>query len=173
MDAPRLSDEAFETAQEIARIARETDVTVATAESLTSGQIACHLGAASESSRWFKGSVIAYDNDVKFNVLGVPTGLVVTAECAQAMARGCRDLLEADIAVAVTGVGGPTEEEGRSPGCVYIALVGTESQKVEHHQFDGDPLEVLVATTQSALSMLHEGVAAEAPSRSAGHGSSR
>jgi len=162
MDVPRLSNEAFETAQDIARIARGTDITVATAESLTSGQIACHLGAASESSRWFKGAVIAYDNDVKFKVLGVPAGPVVTAECAQAMARGCRGLLDADIAVAVTGVGGPTEEEGRPPGCVYIALVSSESEKVEHHQFDGDPLEVLVATTQYALSMLHERVTAAA-----------
>ena len=160
MDVPRLSNVAFETAQDIARVARETGITVATAESLTSGQIACHLGAASGSSQWFKGSVVAYDNDVKFKVLGVPTGPVVTAECAQAMARGCRDLLDADIAVAVTGVGGPTEEEGRPPGCVYVALVSSESEKVEHHQFDGDPLEVLVATTQCALSMLHECVTA-------------
>jgi nicotinamide-nucleotide amidase len=160
MDKPRLSDEAFEIAQDIARMAPKAGITVATAESLTCGQIACHLGAASESSQWFKGSVIAYDNDVKFKVLNVPTGPVVTAECAQAMAHGCRDLLDADIAVAVTGVGGPHEEEGRPPGCVYVALVSGESEKVEHHQFDGDPLEVLVATTQCALSMLHERVAA-------------
>ncbi|HWL96852.1 MAG TPA: CinA family protein [Nocardioidaceae bacterium] len=165
MDAPRLSDEAFQTAQDIARVARETGIMVATAESLTSGQIACHLGAASESSHWFKGAVIAYDNDVKYKVLGVPAGPVVTAECAEAMARGCRDLLEADIAVAVTGVGGPSEEEGRPPGCVYVALVSGESAKVEHHQFDGEPLEVLVATTQCALSMLHERVAAASAGR--------
>jgi nicotinamide-nucleotide amidase len=97
---------------------------------------------------------------VKFKVLGVPTGPVVTAECAQAMARGCRDLLDADIAVAVTGVGGPTEDEGRAPGCVYVALVSSVTEEVEHHQFDGDPLEVLVATTQCALSMLHAHVTA-------------
>jgi nicotinamide-nucleotide amidase len=154
METPQLSSEAYELAESIGRSAQDAGLTVATAESLTSGQVAAHLGAASSSASWFKGGVVAYQDDVKFDVLGAPRGPVVSADCGQGMAEGVRRLLGADVAVAVTGVGGPDEEEGQPPGTVFIAVSGAGGGSCRRHGFDGDPEEVLTATALEALKAL-------------------
>ncbi|WP_220794285.1 nicotinamide-nucleotide amidohydrolase family protein [Nocardioides pelophilus] len=100
----------------IARRASNASITVACAESLTSGAIASALGRGEDASTWFRGGVVAYAPAVKFEVLGVAKGPVVTSSCALQMCRGARRVLVADAAVAVTGVGGPGGEEGRPPG---------------------------------------------------------
>jgi nicotinamide-nucleotide amidase len=143
-----------ELAGELARLAEEHGFTVGVAESLTGGKIACELGAAPDSSTWFRGSLVAYAPDVKFEVLGVPPGPVVTEECARAMADGVAKLLAADLAVAVTGVGGPDEEEGHPPGTVWFSVVSPRDRHAELRQFDGEPEDILEATTQHALRLL-------------------
>lgn len=154
METPQLSGEAYALAETVSRRAQEAGLTVATAESLTCGQVAAHLGAASSSSSWFRGGVVAYDDEVKYKVLGVPRGRVISEGCGTAMAEGVRRLLDADVAVAVTGVGGPDEQEGQPPGTVYIAVAGEEGGTCRHHRFDGDPKEVLTATALEALKAL-------------------
>ncbi|MDQ4006593.1 MAG: CinA family protein [Actinomycetota bacterium] len=154
METPQLSDEAYEIAETVSRRAQKAGLTVATAESLTCGQVAAHLGAASSSSSWFRGGVVAYDDEVKYKVLGVPRGRVISEDCGTAMAEGVRRLLDADVAVAVTGVGGPDEQEGQPPGTVYIAVAGADGGTCRHHRFDGDPKEVLTATALEALKAL-------------------
>lgn len=111
-------------AKQIARQAGQSRVSIACAESLTGGQIATILAAAPDSAAWFRGSLVAYSAQVKFEVLGVPPGPVVTEQCAATMAVGVRRLLGADVAVAVTGVGGPDDEEGKPAGTVWIAVAG-------------------------------------------------
>ncbi|GAB3820919.1 CinA family protein [Tessaracoccus terricola] len=138
----------------IAHVAEVKDLTVAVAESLTSGAIASALGAAPEASVWFRGGVVAYSPHVKFEVLGVSPGPVVTAECAQQMARGVRELLGADWAVAVTGAGGPGTEEGQPPGTVYFAVAGPEGVDVQHRLLHGEPGDVVAETVERALEML-------------------
>ena len=150
----QLVDKSIELASSISCSVRKTGQTVAVAESLTSGSIACHLGAAEESSKWFRGAVIAYDSEVKFTVLGVDRGPVMTASCAAQMVAGVVSLTGADVAVAVTGVGGPGSEEGQPSGTVFIAVQAAANTKVEKHQFPGDPTQVVQATTFHALTML-------------------
>lgn len=95
--------------------------TLAVAESLTGGLLASAFARASGSSKWFRGGIVAYSTAVKYDLLGVPDGPVVSEAAALAMARGAGRLLEADVAVAVTGVGGPDPQDGEEPGTVWAA----------------------------------------------------
>jgi nicotinamide-nucleotide amidase len=147
-------DEAQKLAEQVGHLARIRGINVAVAESLTSGTIACHLGAAPQASSWFAGGVVAYAAEVKFKVLDVEPGPVVTARCAAQMATGVRRLLNADFAVAVTGVGGPQPDEGQPAGTVYVAATGGSHENVSQHRFDGDPAQVLELSTIAALQLL-------------------
>lgn len=130
--------------------------TVATAESLTGGTIASLLTAGPEASSWFRGSIVAYDAEVKFGLLGVPRGPVVTEECATTMARSAARLLGADLCVAVTGVGGPGPDEGEPAGTVWLAVSTPDGVWTEKLVFAGDPVDVLTTTTARALGLLQE-----------------
>lgn len=132
----------------------ERDLTVAVAESLTCGLLVSALGAADDASEWLRGGVVAYSTAVKQKVLGVSPGPVVSARCAEEMAAGVAARLDADAAVATTGVGGPDGEEGRDPGTVYIGwwVRGRAGSKL--YRFDGTPEEVLEATVAAALTDL-------------------
>jgi nicotinamide-nucleotide amidase len=74
------------------------------------------------ASSWFRGSVVSYDSQVKFDVLGVPEGPVISQECAIAMAEGVRRVVGSDVGISVTGVAGPTEQEGNAVGTVWLGL---------------------------------------------------
>lgn len=139
----------------ISRLVRDAGLTVAVAESLTGGQLSTALAAAADSSRWYRGAVVAYTPGVKFEVLGVPRGPVVTARAARTMAEGVRALLGADIGVSVTGVGGPGPEEGKPAGTVFLCVsIAAQQPVVAEHHFDGDPVHVLHATIEHALEAL-------------------
>jgi nicotinamide-nucleotide amidase len=140
--------------ERIARLAADHGLTIAAAESLTSGLIASRLGAGPEASEWFRGSVVAYQEPVKFDVLGVRRGPLVDPDCAEGMARGVGRLLGADVAVAATGVGGPDPSEGKPAGTVYVAVTVRGSTTVRELALDGDPQEILEATAEHALEML-------------------
>lgn len=137
--------------EELARRARNGGFTVAVAESLTCGKLASALGAAGEASEWFRGGVIAYANEVKFEVLGVKPGPVITESCAREMALGAQRLLTADLAIAVTGVGGPGAEEGNPEGTVFIAVAFPGRVEVREQRFGGGPDAILVATVHAAV----------------------
>ena len=96
------------------------------AESVTGGLVAGRITAVPGASKVFRGSVVSYASDVKFDVLGVPEGPVVSEAAAAAMAAGARRVLGADVALALTGVAGPTEQDGMPVGtlCVGIATPG-------------------------------------------------
>jgi nicotinamide-nucleotide amidase len=96
--------------------------TLAVAESMTGGLVASRIVDAPGSSHWFKGGVVAYDSEVKFDVLGVTRGPVVTADCAREMAIGVRRHLDATIGLAVTGVAGPAEQEGQPVGTAFLGF---------------------------------------------------
>lgn len=102
---------------------RERGLTLAVAESLTGGMVGSRLCDVPGASDVFLGGVVSYSAEVKHSLLDVPEGPVVTEAAAVAMAEGVRDLLGADVAVAATGVAGPTEQEGRPPGTVCMAVV--------------------------------------------------
>ena len=74
------------------------------------------------ASAVFRGSIVSYASDVKFDLLGVPDGPVVSADAAAAMAVGARRVLGADVGLALTGVAGPTEQDGQPVGTLFVGL---------------------------------------------------
>jgi nicotinamide-nucleotide amidase len=142
-------------ARRVAELAAAGGRTVAVAESLTSGRLASALGEAPDAAGWFRGAVVAYAPGVKFEVLGVTPGTVMSASCALEMAGGALELLAADVAVAVTGVGGPGPEEGVPAGTVYVALAtaGGLLECAELH-VPGPPEEVVERATEECLESL-------------------
>jgi len=153
-----LLDEAMDIVAEIADQVSEKDFTVAIAESLTGGKIAAQLAAGESSADWFCGGVAAYQSEVKFRVLGVDRGPVVTASAAQQMAAGVRNLMGADAAVAVTGAGGPDPQDGQPVGTVFIGYSDVDGEQFEEHHFEGDPERVVAETTVAALRLLLTGI---------------
>lgn len=140
--------------ERIADLASSAGMTIAVAESLTSGAIASALGASPQAGDWFAGGVVAYSEHVKFDVLGVTPGPVITAACAEQMAAGVGRLLSADVVAAVTGAGGPGPQEGQDAGTVYLAHGRPDAVQVHELHFDGDPEAVVKATVDAALAAL-------------------
>jgi nicotinamide-nucleotide amidase len=138
-------------------------MTVAVAESLTGGALSGALAKAEDAGEWFAGGVVAYTHATKYRVLGVPEGPVVTPAAARAMAVGVLELTGADVAVAVTGVGGPGDEEGRPPGTVFICTATRAATHDFAHVFDGDPEEVVALTIEHALRHLSEALLVHRP----------
>ncbi|MBC2932538.1 CinA family protein [Nocardioides sp. zg-1228] len=141
-------------AQRIADLATSRGLRVAAAESLTAGRISSFLGRGEAASEWYRGAVVAYDEEVKFEVLGVTRGPVVTARCAQEMAAGARRLLGADVALGITGVGGPGPQEDQPAGTVHLAIATGEGTRELLVRLGGDPSEVVAAATSLALDEL-------------------
>jgi nicotinamide-nucleotide amidase len=143
-----------ERAEHVAELAEDRGVRLALAESLTAGRISSVLGRGASASEWYRGAVVAYDEEVKFDVLGVTRGPVVTDRCAREMAVGVRALLGADVALGITGVGGPGPQEGCPPGTVHLAVARAEGVESRHVVLEGDPTEVVAAATTLALDEL-------------------
>ncbi|MGO3147844.1 MAG: CinA family protein [Leucobacter sp.] len=143
--------------EQLVAAVNDSHCTVATAESLTGGQLAAAISAAPNAREWYRGGIVAYHPEVKYTLLKAPHGPVVTAETASAMACSAAHLLGADYAVALTGVGGPGPDEGKPAGTVYVAAVETgEDPIIEHHRFAGDPVDVMEQTICEALRSLTE-----------------
>jgi len=153
-DPAELSDRSAEVAAAISEQLQRSGRTVSIAESLTSGSLACRLGAAKGSGEWFLGGVIAYAERVKFTVLGVEPGPVISARCARQMAQGVATLTGSDVGLAVTGVGGPGPTEGQRAGTVFIALWSAGHEEVVECHIDGDPAEVVQVATRNCLELL-------------------
>ena len=141
-------------ADRVADLAQSRGLRVAVAESLTAGRISSVLGRGESASEWYSGAVVAYDTEVKFTVLGVTRGPVVTASCARQMAEGVRTLLGADVGLGITGVGGPSPQEDCPPGTVHLALATGGTTRSLHACLPGDPSEVVAAATSLALDEL-------------------
>ena len=145
---------------EIANALGRSNRTAAVAESLTGGNVSAGLSAIEGASDWFLGGVVAYAEAVKFELLGVDRGPVITAKSAEQMARGVSRLLHADFAIATTGVGGPGPQEGLPQGTVFIAVATPTTTRVRKYEFEGDPSEIVNRTTQQALRDLAEAAGA-------------
>ena len=111
--------------------------TLGLAESVTGGMVASRCVAVPGASNWFRGAVVSYASEVKFDLLGVAEGPVVSAVAAVEMARGARRTLGADVGVAITGVAGPTEQDGQPVGTVFVGLVTPDGEQVEEMLRDG------------------------------------
>jgi nicotinamide-nucleotide amidase len=146
-----------DTIQDVAEEARRKGIRVAVAESLTCGLLAGTVGKGMNAGEWFGGGVVAYQTQTKVTVLGVTAGLdPVSAECAEQMARGVQELLQTDIAVSTTGVGGPGSEGGHPAGTVFLGWALDGSAGNVALSLDGEPEEILQATVDRAVALLAE-----------------
>jgi nicotinamide-nucleotide amidase len=135
--------------------------TLAVAESLTGGLVSAALTAVPGASRAMRGSVTAYATEVKQRVLGVDGKVLaeqgaVAPEVARQLATGVRELLAADWGLSTTGVAGPTEQDGRPVGTVYVAVAppGTDRAVAQRLFAEGDRAEIRVASVRTALTVL-------------------
>ncbi len=97
--------------------------TLSVAESVTGGLVGGRITAIPGSSRTFRGGIISYASDVKFDVLGVDNGPVVSEHAAIQMAQGAQRVLKSSVALALTGVAGPDEQDGQPVGTLCIGVV--------------------------------------------------
>lgn len=136
-------------------VARARGLRIAVVESLTSGRLAAEVGAGEAAVEWFAGGVVAYMTDVKEHLLGVTSGIdPCSAECAEQMAAGAREMFGADICVSTTGVGGPGSEDGHPPGTVYLGWACEGSHGYRRLNLRGDPATVLSGTVAAAMRLL-------------------
>jgi nicotinamide-nucleotide amidase len=147
-------------ASAIHALLRSRSATLAVAESVTGGRLAAALTATAGSSKSFSGGIVAYANAVKIAQLGVAPETIerygaVSEETATAMARGVREHLRADLALATTGIAGPDGGSREKPvGLVWFALDGGGATQVRRQLFRGDREAITLRATTVALGML-------------------
>lgn len=136
--------------------------TLATAESLTGGGIGSVLTAVPGASAVYRGGVVSYTNEIKHRILGVPQEILdhygaVSRWTAGYMAFGVRKLLNADVAISVTGLAGPAGDEFGNPvGTVFIGYEDGSRALVKHCLFSGTRQEIREQTAASALELILE-----------------
>lgn len=133
---------------------------LATAESLTGGGIGQALTSVNGASAVFTGGVICYTNQVKHKVLGVSRELLEQKgpDCKQvaiAMAEGVKKILDADVAVSVTGLAGPEGDKFGIPiGTVFIGYTDDMFTLVQEYHFEGSRSDIREATIIAALQLI-------------------
>lgn len=142
---------------------------LATAESCTGGMIAAACTDLVGSSAWFERGFVTYSNAAKIELLGVPAALIeqhgaVSEAVARAMAAGALARSQAQVAVAVTGIAGPTGGSAAKPvGTVWFGFAVAGQVTSELRRFPGDRAAVRVATVQHALDGLLDRLRAGTP----------
>ncbi|MDD5452728.1 MAG: CinA family protein [Candidatus Bipolaricaulis sp.] len=145
---------------EVGRVLREQGRTLAVAESCTGGLLGQRITAVPGASAYFLGGIIAYHNEAKMRLLGVPREIIaghggVSAECTRAMAYGARERLSADYALAISGIAGPGGGTPDKPvGLVYVALAAPTGIWVEEHRFQGSRDGNRWSACEAALELL-------------------
>jgi PncC family amidohydrolase len=139
---------------------RARNLRLATAESCTGGLVADRLTNVPGSSDYFVGGVVAYANSVKVHTLGVLSETIerygaVSRETALEMARGARRLLQAELAVSVTGIAGPGGGlPGKPVGTTWLGLAAPDGEWARLFTWDGDRERNKSYSAQAALQMI-------------------
>jgi nicotinamide-nucleotide amidase len=142
-------------ARAVGDIVQERNLQLAVAESLTGGMLASRFARAPAASQWFRGGVVAYSSSVKFDLLDVPEGPVVSEQSAAAMAAAAR-LLGAGVGLSVTGVGGPEPQDGEPPGTVWVSTWPPELGDPIQLHLHGSPESVCEQVCREATRLLHD-----------------
>ena len=150
-------------AQKLLQSCRDSHIKLVVAESLTGGALAAELVAVPGASDVFAGGIVAYDFKLKVSELGVSPSLIespgpVSLEVATQMALGARNLVASSLgcsehlvlAIATTGVAGPTEQ-GAQVGKVFVAVALGEQLLAFEHHFEGDRNDIRLAAARAAL----------------------
>ena len=160
-----LAEEDIPVEEVIGRMLKDKGLWLATAESCTGGNIAKQITNVSGSSTYFSGAIVAYQNEVKIQELGVsPETLrdfgAVSQETVEEMAEGVRKKLKTDIGVAVSGIAGPTgATEGKPVGTVWICVCTQDKNISRRFQFGQSRKRNVDLATLNAFAMIKELVA--------------
>jgi nicotinamide-nucleotide amidase len=144
----------------VLRLLGEKRRTLATAESVTAGLVAHRVAQVPGGSNWLRGGIVAYTNEMKTRLLGVPAELLeahgaVSAQVAEAMAVGCRDKFGTDVAVSTTGLAGPGGAEPDKPiGLVYVGLAWDGGASSAAFTWPGTRTEIQSRTAKMALNVV-------------------
>lgn len=157
-----MSVETKTLSKEISEIFWREGFTLATAESCTAGNVAAIITAIPGSSRFYKGGIVAYSNEVKQNLLHVKEETLsehgaVSEETVVEMARGAMEVLGVDFAVATSGIAGPTGGTQEKPvGTIWIAVCNKETVITGQLSEDNGREQNVQAATKKALQLLLE-----------------
>lgn len=149
-------------AEVIGKMLLEKGQTLAVAESCTGGYISHLITSVPGSSGWYKGGVTAYSNEIKHNLLGVSAESLekhgaVSEQVVREMAAGARKKLNADYAVASSGIAGPTGGTEEKPvGTVWIAVAGPDKTVAEKYVFGDNRERNIIRSGQTALQLLRK-----------------
>jgi len=135
---------------------RRRGLTLATAESVTGGLVGARLTGVAGASDVFRGSIVSYATDVKRSLLGVGDGPVVSEAAARQMAHGVRERLGADVALSLTGVAGPAEQDDQPVGTLFVGLVGPGFDEVRQSRLPGQREQMRQFAVITALGFLRE-----------------
>ncbi len=139
---------------------RGRGLTLGLAESVTGGLVGARITGVPGASDVFRGSIVSYATDVKQSLLGVSAGPVVSESAAREMAAGARQRLGSDIAVSLTGVAGPAEQDGRPVGTLFVGLLGPGFDEVRDVRLPGQREQMRQFAVITALGMLRQLLAA-------------
>jgi nicotinamide-nucleotide amidase len=144
------------------RLLRKQNMTLATAESCTGGSIASRIVSIPGSSDYYRGSVVAYANQVKSTMLGIPPALLlqhgaVSEEVVKQMAINVREILHADFGIATSGVAGPSGGSDEKPvGTVWLAVSGPEQTITRKLQLGSMRDRIIIETGNHAFNELRK-----------------
>ena len=164
--AEQISAQIQQAVQRAHELAIEHGITLATAESLTGGDLAGTICTVSGASAYFMGGVVSYASSVKASVLGVSETLLaqagsVDARVAQQMAAGAARVCGASYALSTTGVAGPEPHDGKPVGTVFIGLSSPEGVIAREYSFEGDRAAIRAQSVLSALTLLIESLSSQ------------
>ena len=148
--------------EQVGKALKERKLTLSVAESCTGGLMASRITDIPGSSQYFRGGIIAYQNDVKESILGVPPEViseygVISEETVRAMATGCQRLFASDIAVAITGLAGPGGGTAETPvGLVYIGVATSTGVVAHRFQWSGDRIQNKKSAVHAAITLIRE-----------------
>jgi PncC family amidohydrolase len=159
----------FDNAKKLGALLTQRGLTMAVAESCTGGMIGAAITRVPGSSAYFKGGVIAYSNEIKEQVLGVPRELLetkgaVSGEVVKAMAQGVAKLCKSSCSIAVSGIAGPQGGSADKPvGLVFIGIYLKDKVQSFTFNFAGDRERVRKEATKAGLEKMMEALRSSPP----------
>ena len=147
-----------ELASSLIKKLQEKNLTIAVAESLTGGLVAASLTEIPGASKVFKGSITAYSDEIKQNVLNVNEETIlkftsISEQVALEMAINVRTIMKSDIGISTTGVAGPEKSAGFAPGLVFVAISIGDHNMCQKLEITGDRSKIRNQTVQEILQL--------------------